>query len=504
MGLESGNLLEPACGIGNFMGMLPDSMRDCKVYGVELDSISGRIARQLYQNSRIAVTGYEKAEIPDSFFDAAVGNVPFGNIKVVDRRYDKHHWLIHDYFLGKTLDKIRPGGVIAFITSKGTMDKESPVVRKYLAQRAELIGAIRLPDTAFKASAGTDVTSDILFLQKRDCIVDIEPDWVHLDTDENGIRMNSYFVRHPEMVLGEMVMESTQYGMDSVCRPREGDDIAALLDKAIAELHARIPAYEQDGPEEEDLSIPADPNVRNYSFTTVDGKLYFRIDSRMEPVEEPPTTENRVRGMMALRDCARQLIAYQMENHPDEIIRQEQEKLGRLYDGYVKKYGRLCTRGNHLAFSDDSSYPLLCSLEVLDNEGNFARKADMFTKRTIRPNAPVAQVDTASEALYLSPKKRRWISALCRSCPVKVRTSWCRSFPGSFTGMSVAVLRRRRSVRCSLIWRHIPMSPPKNFCPAMCGKSCVCCRRCKQRYRLKRSRSLPGISPPWKLCSRQS
>ena len=402
MGLESGNLLEPACGIGNFMGMLPDSMRDCKVYGVELDSISGRIARQLYQNSRIAVTGYEKAEIPDSFFDAAVGNVPFGNIKVVDRRYDKHHWLIHDYFLGKTLDKIRPGGVIAFITSKGTMDKESPVVRKYLAQRADLIGAIRLPDTAFKASAGTDVTSDILFLQKRDRIVDIEPDWVHLDTDENGIRMNSYFVRHPEMVLGEMVMESTQYGMDSVCRPREGDDLAALLDKAIAELHARIPAYEQDGPEEEDLSIPADPNVRNYSFTSVDGKLYFRIDSRMEPVELPLTTENRVRGMIALRDCTRQLIEYQAENHPDEIIRREQEKLNGLYDAYVKKYGRLYTRGNNLAFSDDSSYPLLCSLEVLDNEGNFARKADMFTKRTIRPHEPVTQVDTASEALAVS------------------------------------------------------------------------------------------------------
>ena len=402
MGLESGNLLEPACGVGNFMGMLPDSMRDCKVYGVELDSISGRIARQLYQNSRISVAGYEKAEIPDSFFDAAVGNVPFGNIKVVDRRYDKHHWLIHDYFLGKTLDKIRPGGVIAFITSKGTMDKESPAVRKYLAQRADLIGAVRLPNTAFKASAGTDVTSDILFLQKRDRIVDIEPDWVHLDTDENGIRMNSYFVRHPEMVLGEMVMESTQYGMDSVCRPREGDDLAALLNKAVSELHARLPAYEQDGPEEEDLSIPADPDVRNYSFTSVDGKLYFRIDSRMEPVNLPLTTENRVRGMMALRDCARQLIAYQMENHPDEIIWREQEKLGSLYDAYVKKYGRLCTRGNHLAFSDDGSYPLLCSLEVLDNEGNFARKADMFTKRTIRPNTPVAQVDTASEALAVS------------------------------------------------------------------------------------------------------
>ena len=402
MGLESGNLLEPACGVGNFFGMLPDSLRDCKVYGVELDSISGRIARQLYQNSRIAVTGYEKAEIPDSFFDAAVGNVPFGNIKVVDRRYDKHHWLIHDYFLGKTLDKIRPGGVIAFITSKGTMDKESSAVRKYLAQRADLIGAIRLPNTAFKASAGTDVTSDILFLQKRDRIVDIEPDWVHLDTDENGIRMNSYFVRHPEMVLGEMVMESTQYGMDSVCRHREGDDLATLLDKAVAELHARIPAYEQDGPEEEDLSIPADPDVRNYSFTSVDGKLYFRIDSRMEPVDLPLTTENRVRGMMALRDCARQLIAYQMENHPDKIIRREQEKLGSLYDAYVRKYGRLYTRGNNLAFSDDSSYPLLCSLEVLDNEGNFARKADMFTKRTIRPHEPVTQVDTASEALAVS------------------------------------------------------------------------------------------------------
>ena len=402
MGLESGNLLEPACGIGNFIGMLPDSMSACKAYGVELDSISGRIARQLYQNSRIAVTGYEKAEIPDSFFDAAVGNVPFGNIKVVDRRYDKHHWLIHDYFLGKTLDKIRPGGVIAFITSKGTMDKESPAVRKYLAQRADLIGAIRLPNTAFKASAGTDVTSDILFLQKRDRIVDIEPDWVHLDTDENGIRMNSYFVRHPEMVLGEMAMESTQYGMDSVCKPYENADLADLLSEAVSGLHAQIPTYEQDGPEEEDLSIPADPNVRNYSFTSVDGKLYFRIDSRMEPVELPLTTENRVRGMIALRDCTRQLIEYQAENHPDEIIRHEQEKLNGLYDAYVKKYGRLYTRGNNLAFSDDSSYPLLCSLEVLDNEGNFARKADMFTKRTIRPHEPVTQVDTASEALAVS------------------------------------------------------------------------------------------------------
>ena len=473
MGLESGNLLEPACGVGNFMGMLPDSMRDCKVYGVELDSISGRIARQLYQNSRISVAGYEKAEIPDSFFDAAVGNVPFGNIKVVDRRYDKHHWLIHDYFLGKTLDKIRPGGVIAFITSKGTMDKESPAVRKYLAQRADLIGAVRLPNTAFKASAGTDVTSDILFLQKRDRIVDIEPDWVHLDTDENGIRMNSYFVRHPEMVLGEMVMESTQYGMDSVCRPREGDDLAALLNKAVSELHARLPAYEQDGPEEEDLSIPADPDVRNYSFTSVDGKLYFRIDSRMEPVNLPLTTENRVRGMMALRDCARQLIAYQMENHPDEIIWREQEKLGSLYDAYVKKYGRLCTRGNHLAFSDDGSYPCCARWRC------WITRAILHARRICSPNGPSGPIcrwrrwtRLRRRWRYLSPKKRRSISALCRNAPGKARTSWCRSFPGSSTGISTAALHRRKFPRRSLTFRPTPMSPLRNFCPAMCGKSC--------------------------------
>ena len=505
MGLESGNLLEPACGVGNFMGMLPDSMRDCKVYGVELDSISGRIARQLYQNSRIAVTGYEKAEIPDSFFDAAVGNVPFGNIKVVDRRYDKHHWLIHDYFLGKTLDKIRPGGVIAFITSKGTMDKESPAVRKYLAQRADLIGAIRLPNTAFKASAGTDVTSDILFLQKRDRIVDIEPDWVHLDTDENGIRMNSYFVRHPEMVLGEMVMESTQYGMDSVCRPREGNDLPDLLDKAVSGLHAQIPAYEQDGPEEEDLSIPADPDVRNYSFTSVDGKLYFRIDSRMEPVDLPLTTENRVRGMMALRDCARQLIAYQMEDHPDEIIRQEQEKLGRLYDAYVRKYGRLCTRGNHLAFSDDSSYPLLCSLEVLDNEGNFARKADMFTKRTIRPNTPVAQVDTASEALAVSLSEKARVDL---------------GFMSELSGKSEDELAQElsgviyRNIRCGLTPEEIspvqldlaayPYVTAEEFLSGNVRKKLQMVRPYKRRYRPKRNRNWPGMPPHWRPCSRQT
>ena len=402
MHFQTGNVLEPSCGIGNFMGLVPESMNDAKFYGVELDSISGRIAQQLYQKNSIAVQGFENTNLPDSFFDAAIGNVPFGQFKVPDKRYDKHNFLIHDYFFARTLDKVRPGGVIAFITSKGTLDKEDPSVRKYLAQRADLIGAIRLPDTAFKANAGTEVTSDILFLQKRDRIVDIEPDWVHLDADENGIRMNSYFVRHPEMVLGEMTMESTQYGMDSVCKPYENADLADLLSEAVSGIHAQIPTYEHDGPEEEDLSIPADPNVRNYSFTTVDGKLYFRIDSRMEPVELPLTTENRVRGMIALRDCTRQLIEYQAENHPDEIIRREQEKLNGLYDAYVKKYGRLYTRGNNLAFSDDSSYPLLCSLEVLDNEGSFARKADMFTKRTIRPHEPVTQVDTASEALAVS------------------------------------------------------------------------------------------------------
>lgn len=473
MGLESGNLLEPACGVGNFIGMLPDSMGDCKVYGVELDSISGRIARQLYQNSRIAVTGYEKAEIPDSFLTQQWATCLLEisrSLTGATTSITGSSMIIFSENTGQDTSGRRD----CLHHLKGTMDKESPAVRKYLAQRADLIGAIRLPNTAFKASAGTDVTSDILFLQKRDRIVDIEPDWVHLDTDENGIRMNSYFVRHPEMVLGEMVMESTQYGMDSVCRPREGDDLAALLDKAVSGLHARIPAYEQDGPEEEDLSIPADPDVRNYSFTSVDGKLYFRIDSRMEPVDLPLTTENRVRGMMALRDCARQLIAYQMENHPDEIIRREQEKLGSLYDAYVKKYGRLCTRGNHLAFSDDSSYPLLCSLEVLDNEGNFARKADMFTKRTIRPNMPVAQVDTASEALAVSlSEKRRSISALCRNAPGKARRNWYGNCPGSFTGISAAVLRRRKSSRRSLTFRPTPMSPPRNFCPATCGKAAM-------------------------------
>ena len=403
MGFKNGNLLEPACGIGNFIGMLPEGMTGGKAYGVELDSISGRIAQQLYQNSNIAVDGFEKVEMPDSFFDVAIGNVPFGDLRLADRKYDKHHWLIHDYFFGKTLDKVRPGGIIAFITSKGTMDKENSAVRKYLAQRADLIGAIRLPNTAFKKNAGTEVTSDIIFLQKRDRIIDIEPDWVHLDTDENGIKMNSYFVQHPEMVLGDMVMESSRFGMESTCRPYEDADLGDLLNNAISNLHAELTDYEVDElSDEEDLSIPADPNVRNFSYTVVDGKLYFRENSRMHPANLPLTTENRVRGMILLRDCVRQLIEYQTENYPDEIIKREQEKLNTLYDNFVKKYGRLFTRGNNLAFRDDSSYCLLCSLEVLDNEGNFERKADMFTKRTIKPHEPVTKVDTSSEALAVS------------------------------------------------------------------------------------------------------
>ena len=403
MGFQSGNILEPSCGIGNFIGMLPDTMADCKAYGVEIDSISGRIAQQLYQNSSIVVNGFEKVQMPDSFFDVAIGNVPFGDFKVLDKRYDKNHWLIHDYFFGKTLDKVRPGGIVAFITSKGTMDKENSAVRKYLAQRADLIGAIRLPDNAFKRNAGTEVTSDILFLQKRDRMTDIEPDWVHLDTDENGIRMNRYFVQHPDMVLGRMVMESTRFGMDSACKAYEGADLSEQLADAIQNLHGSITAYEVDElDEEEDCSIPADPAVRNFSYTVVDGTIYFRENSRMHPVEASVTAENRIRGMIALRDCTRRLIELQTEGYPDEDIQKEQAKLNTLYDDFTKKYGLISSRGNSLAFSEDSSYCLLCSLEVLDEEGNFKRKADMFTKRTIRPHEAVTSVDTASEALAVS------------------------------------------------------------------------------------------------------
>ena len=402
MGFREGNILEPSCGVGNFIGMIPESMAGSHAYGVELDSISGRIAQQLYQNSSIAVTGFEKVQMPDSFFDVAIGNVPFGDFKVLDKRYDKHHWLIHDYFFGKTLDKVRPGGIVAFITSKGTMDKENSAVRRYLAQRADLIGAIRLPNNAFKRNAGTEVTSDILFLQKRDRMTDIEPDWVHLDTDPNGIRMNSYFVQNPDMILGKMVMESTRFGMDSVCRGDENADLSELLQSAIQNLHAEITEYQHEELEKEDNSIPADPNVRNFSFCLVDGKVYFRENSRMNPVEVSVTAENRIRGMIALRDCVRRLIDYQTEGYPDEDIQREQRNLNTLYDEYTKEYGLLSSRGNSLAFGEDSSYFLLCSLEVLDEEGNFKRKADMFTKRTIRPHVAVTSVDTASEALAVS------------------------------------------------------------------------------------------------------
>ena len=402
MGFQQGNLLEPACGTGNFIGLLPADMAGSKAYGVEIDSISGRIAQQLYQNASISVKGFETVQMPDSFFDVAIGNVPFGDFKVVDRRYDKHHWLIHDYFFGKALDKVRPGGIVAFITSKGTMDKENSAVRRYLAHRADLIGAIRLPDNTFKQNAGTEVTSDILFLQKRDHITDLEQDWVQLDTDENGIRMNRYFVQHPEMVLGDMVMESTRFGMDSACKAREGADLSEQLAQVIQFLQAEIKPYELEEPDEEDRSIPADPTVRNFSYTIVDGQVYYRENSLMHPMEVSVTAENRIRGMIELRECVRRLIEYQTEGYPDEDIQAEQKKLNSLYDSFTAKYGLISSRGNKLAFSEDSSYCLLCSLEVLDEQGNLKRKADMFSKRTIRPHVAVTSVDTASEALAVS------------------------------------------------------------------------------------------------------
>ena len=403
MGFTQGNILEPSCGTGNFLGLLPADMAGSKAYGVELDSISGRIAGQLYQNASISVNGFETVQMPDSFFDVAVGNVPFGDFKVLDRRYDKHHWLIHDYFFGKALDKVRPGGVIAFVTSKGTMDKENSAVRRYLAQRADLIGAIRLPDNTFKRNAGTEVTSDVIFLQKRDHITDLEPDWVHLDTDENGIRMNRYFVQHPEMILGDMVMESTRFGPDSACKAREGEDLSKQLANAIQFLQAEIKPYElEELDEEEDKSIPADPTVKNFSYTVVDGQVYYRENSLMHPVEVSVTAENRIRGMIELRECVRRLIEYQTEGYPDEEIAAEQQKLNVLYDSFTAKYGLINSRGNKLAFSEDSSYCLLCSLEVLDEQGSLKRKADMFTRRTIRPHVAVTSVDTASEALAVS------------------------------------------------------------------------------------------------------
>ena len=404
MRFQTGNVLEPSCGIGNFMGLVPESMNGAKFYGVELDSISGRIAQQLYQKNSIAVQGFESTNLPDSFFDAAIGNVPFGQFKVPDKRYDKHNFLIHDYFFARTLDKVRPGGVIAFITSKGTLDKENSNVRKYIAQRADLLGAIRLPNDTFKAAAGTEVTSDIIFLQKRDRLIDIEPEWVHLATDANGIRMNAYFVNNPEMVLGDMQMVSGPHGMESACIAYENAALGDLLQDAIQNIHAEITELALDDieAEEEDLSIPADLDVRNFSFTVVDGKIYYRENSRMNPVDVSATAESRIKGMIAIRDCVRTLIEYQTEDYPDADIKAEQEKLNGLYDDFSKKYGLINARANNSAFNSDSSYCLLASLEVLDDEGNFLRKADMFSKRTIKQKVTVQSVDTASEAYALS------------------------------------------------------------------------------------------------------
>ena len=403
MGFKEGNLLEPSCGIGNFIGMLPDTMQDSKIYGVELDTISAGIAQQLYQKTTIAAQGFEETNLPDSFFDGVVGNVPFGDFKVSDKRYDKHKFLIHDYFFAKSLDKLRPGGVMALVTSKGTMDKETLAVRKYIAQRAELLGAIRLPNNTFKGNAGTEVVSDILILQKRDRLIDIEPDWVHLDTDENGIKMNSYFVQHPEMILGEMKMVSGRFGMEATCVPYENADLAAQLDEAVANIHGEITEYEaEEELEEEDNSIPADPTVRNFSYTVVDDKIYYRENSRMTPVEVSATAENRIKGMIAIRNSVRTLIELQTEDYPDSEIKAEQERLNRLYDTFSGKYGLINSRANTSAFSQDSSFSLLSALEIIGEDGELERKADMFSKRTIKPHTPVTSVDTASEALAVS------------------------------------------------------------------------------------------------------
>ena len=406
LGFSQGNILEPSCGTGNFFGLLPESMQNSKLHGVEIDSLTGRIAKQLYQKANIAIEGFEKTNLPDDHFDVVLGNVPFGEIRVNDSRYNAQKFLIHDYFFAKALDKVCAGGVVMFITSKGTMDKASPEVRKYIAQRAELLGAIRLPDNTFKANAGTEVTSDILILQKRDRVMDIEPDWVHLDTDENGVTMNRYFVEHPEMVLGEIKMENTRFGtFEPVCKARKDIPLSELLSNAVQRINGEIPELDNRVDEisdEQELSVPADPNVRNFSFTLVDGKVYFRENDRMQPASVSMTAENRIKGLIQIRDCVRKLIEYQTEDYPEEMICTEQENLNRLYDAYTAKYGLINSRGNYLAFASDESYFLLCSLEVLDDEGNFKRKADMFTKRTIKPHREVTSVETASEALALS------------------------------------------------------------------------------------------------------
>ena len=410
MGFTQGNILEPACGIGNFLGMLPESMSGSKLYGVELDDLSGRIARQLYQRSSIAVQGYEKTAFPDNFFDVAIGNVPFGQFHVPDKHYDRLNFPIHEYFIAKALDQVRPGGVIAVVTSSYTMDKRTASARKYIAQRAELLGAIRLPNNAFKAAAGTEVVSDILFLQKRERMVDIEPEWVHLATDENGIQMNSYFIDHPDMVLGEMKMVSGPFGPTPTCEPYPEQPLEALLAEAVQNIHGEITAYDREEElEGEDHSVEADPAVRNFSYTLVDSQIYYRENSRMNPVEVSKTAESRIRGMIELRDCVRTLLEYQTEDYPDEEIKAQQAKLNTLYDAFTRKYGLINSRGNAIAFDQDSSYFLLCSLEVLNEDGGLKRKADLFTKRTIRSHKPAEKVDTAVEALALSIGEKAYV-----------------------------------------------------------------------------------------------
>lgn len=406
LGFSQGNILEPSCGTGNFFGLLPENMAGSKLHGIELDPLTGKIAKQLYQKANIAIEGFEQTKLPDDHFDVVIGNVPFGEIRVNDSRYNAQKFLIHDYFFAKALDKVRAGGVVMFITSKGTMDKASPEVRKYIAQRAELLGAIRLPDNTFRANAGTEVTSDILILQKRDRVIDVEPDWVYLDTDENGITMNSYFIQHPEMVLGQMRLESTRFGKsEPACKAYDDKSLSELLHNAVQRINGEITELDNEIDQisdEQDTSIPADPNVRNFSFALVDGKVYFRENDRMTPATVSMTAENRIKGLIEIRDCVRRLIEYQTEDYPEEMIRTEQENLNRLYDSYTEKYGLINSRGNYLAFASDESYFLLCSLEVLDDEGNFKRKADMFTKRTIKPHREVTSVETSSEALALS------------------------------------------------------------------------------------------------------
>ena len=406
LGFSQGSILEPSCGTGNFFGLLPESMAGSKLHGVEIDPLTGEIAKQLYQKAKIAVEGFEDTKLPDNHFDVVLGNVPFGEFKVDDSRYNAQKFLIHDYFFAKALDKVRTGGVVMFVTSKGTMDKASPEVRRYIAQRAELLGAVRLPDNTFRANAGTEVTSDILILQKRDRVIDAEPDWIYLDTNADGITMNSYFVQHPEMVLGRMVNESTRFGkLEPACKADKDRPLSELLHEAMQRINGEIPEYESEIDQisdEQDNSIPADPNVRNFSYTLVNGQIYFRENDCMTPATLSMTTENRVKGLLEIRDSVRSLIEYQTNDYPEEVISTEQENLNRLYDAFTQKYGLINSRGNYLAFAADESYFLLCSLEVLDDEGNFKRKADMFTKRTIKPHREITSVETASEALALS------------------------------------------------------------------------------------------------------